>query len=165
LKEDGHYLGSHSDKHILYCDWIKRDSLLVTRQEFSADLKDSYLAMKRFGISAEDAPYFLPPYEWYNNQISAWTDQMDLQLVNFTPGTSSNADYTTPAMKNYRPSDSIYHSIIRYEQTRGLNGFILLLHIGTDAERTDKMYDRLDELVDYLQQKQYQLVRIDQLLK
>ncbi|MBX3256493.1 MAG: glycoside hydrolase family 9 protein, partial [Chitinophagaceae bacterium] len=86
LKEDGHYLGSHSDKHILYCDWIKRDSLLVTRQEFSADLKDSYLAMKRFGISAEDAPYFLPPYEWYNNQISAWTDQMDLQLVNFTPG-------------------------------------------------------------------------------
>src|SRR5690348_4220582 len=34
LQDDGHYLGSHSDKHLLYCDWEKRDSLLVTHQEF-----------------------------------------------------------------------------------------------------------------------------------
>lgn len=165
LKEDGHYLGSHSDKHLLYCDWTKRDSLLVTRQEFSADLKDSYLAMRPFGINAEDAPYFLPPYEWYNSQVSAWANQMGVQLVNFTPGTSSNADYTTPEMKNYRSSDSIYHAIIRYEQMHGLNGFILLLHIGTDARRTDKMYDRLPELIAGLKKKGYHLVRIDELLQ
>lgn len=127
--------------------------------------KGQQAAMKRFGINAEDAPYFLPPYEWYNNQISAWTHQMGLQLVNFTPGTSSNADYTTPAMKNYRSSDSIYHSIIRYEQMHGLNGFILLLHTGTDAERTDKMYDRLPELITGLKKKGYHLVRIDELLQ
>jgi endoglucanase len=24
LKENGNYLGSHLDKHLLYCDWIKR---------------------------------------------------------------------------------------------------------------------------------------------
>ena len=29
LQQNGHYLGAHSDKHLLYCDWDKRDSLLV----------------------------------------------------------------------------------------------------------------------------------------
>ena len=34
LLADGHYLGAHSDRHLLYCDWTNRDSLLVTREEF-----------------------------------------------------------------------------------------------------------------------------------
>ena len=42
LKENGNYLGSHSDKHLLYCDWEKRDSLLVTHQQFKEDLQNSY---------------------------------------------------------------------------------------------------------------------------
>lgn len=167
LKNDGQYLGSHSDKHLLYCDWTNRDSLLVTREEFNTDLVHSYAKMKAFGIAKKDAPYFLPPYEWYNDSIAAWTNQSSLQLVNFTPGTLSNADYTTPAMKNYRPSDTIFNSIINYEQSHinGLNGFILLLHIGTEASRTDKMYNRLPELLTYLKQKQYQLVTLKELLE
>lgn len=165
LKKDGHYLGSHSDKHLLYCDWYKRDSLLVTKKAFSADLQNSYTTMNGFGIAKKDAPFFLPPYEWFNDSITAWTKQEGMKLINFTAGTLSNADYTTPDMKNYRSSDTIYQSIIAYEQKHGLNGFILLLHIGTDAKRTDKMYHRLSGLVDYLKQKQYNLVRVDELLK
>lgn len=165
FKKDGHYLGSHSDKHLLYCDWYKRDSLLVTKEEFSSDLQHSYTTMNGFGITKKDAPFFLPPYEWYNDSISVWARQSGIQLINFTSGTLSNADYTTPDMKNYRSSDTIYQSIIGYEQTHGLNGFILLLHIGTDAKRTDKMYHRLGGLVDYLKQKQYHIVRVDELLK
>src|SRR5690606_7422389 len=42
LRDLGNYLGSHSDKHLLYCDWTNRDSLLVTRAEFEKDLKNSY---------------------------------------------------------------------------------------------------------------------------
>ena len=107
----------------------------------------------------------MPPYEWYNDSIAAWTKELGLQLINFTAGTLSNADYTTPDMKNYRTSDAIYQSITAYERTHGMNGFILLLHIGTDTKRTDKMYYRLGALVDYLKQKQYHMVRVDELLK
>jgi len=32
-------LGPHSDQHLLYCDWDKRDSLLVTREDFRIDLQ------------------------------------------------------------------------------------------------------------------------------
>jgi len=162
LKNDRHYLGAHSNKHLLYADWNKRDSLLVTKQQFKNDLQKNYTVMKKLGIAG--AKYFLPPYEWYNDSIAAWTKEMDLQLISFSPGTRSTADYTTPEMKNYRGSDEIYRSIIEQEEKNGLNGNILLLHIGTDPKRTDKFYYRLNELIDVLKQKGYSFRRIDELL-
>ena len=167
LKRDGHYLGAHSDEHLLYCDWKKRDELLISRAEFEEDLNKNYLAMKAFGISKNNARFFLPPFEWYNRSISIWTEQMGLQLINYTPGTRSNADYTTPEMTNYVSSEAIMKRIKEYEalDPAGLNGFILLLHIGVAPERTDKFYDRLDDLIVWLRRKEYRVVRIDQLLK
>jgi peptidoglycan/xylan/chitin deacetylase (PgdA/CDA1 family) len=168
LKKDGHYLGAHSDKHLLYADWTKRDSLLVTREEFIQDLEANYKRMAGFGIQKQDAPYFLPPYEWYNSIIALWTKELGLQLINFSPGTRSTADYTYPEMGNrYVPSDAIYQSIVQKEATHahGLNGFILLIHIGTDPRRTDKFYHRLDTLLTELKAKGYRFVRIDSLLK
>ncbi len=162
LKKDGHYLGAHSNKHLLYADWNKRDSLLVTKKEFEDDLKLNYAAMKNLGIS--NSKYFLPPYEWYNDSIAAWTKEMGLQLINYSPGTKSNADYTTPDLKNYRSSDDIYNSIIAHEEKKGLNGFILLFHIGTDPKRSDKFYFKLNELIQTLKQKGYTFKRVDELL-
>ena len=167
LIADGHYLGSHSDQHLLYCDWVKRDSLLVDHTAFTRDLRQGYRELKKFGIAENHAKYFLPPYEWYNDTIAKWTREMGLQLINYSPGTLSNADYTTPDMKNYRSGDTIFESIKKYEETHaeGLNGFILLLHIGTSPDRTDKFYKRLPELFAWLQSKRYEMVRVDQLLK
>ncbi|WP_255594046.1 polysaccharide deacetylase family protein [Pontibacter sp. HSC-14F20] len=168
LKNDGHYLGAHSDEHLLYCDWTKRDSLLVTQRQFSEDLQKNYERMETFGVKKSDAPYFLPPYEWYNRSITNWTEAEDLQLVNFTPGTRSAADYTYPEMGNrYVDSETVLQSILRYEakDRNGMNGFMLLLHIGTDPEREDKFYHRLDEMLTILKQKNYQFVRLDELLE
>lgn len=167
LKNDGHYLGSHSDKHLLYCDWNKRDSLLLSKEEFKKDLLLSYSEMNKSGVSKNKAKYFLPPYEWFNDSIAEWTKEMGLQLINYTPGTLSNADYTTPVMKNYRSSNEIFHSIMEFERNHsaGLNGFILLLHIGTDPKRTDKFYFHLSELLTSLKVKGYQFQTINQLLK
>jgi len=150
----------------LYCDWTKRDSLLVTKKQFNFDLADNYTAMVQHGIDIKKVTYFLPPYEWYNDTIAAWTKDLKLQLINFTPGTRSHADYTTPLDKNYRSSEEIYKSIIDYENEKpwGLNGFILLVHIGTDPKRTDKFYQRLPELIKYLKAKGYQFQRVDKLL-
>ncbi len=165
LKKDGHYLGAHSNEHLLYCDWKNRDSLLVTKETFLTDLWENYVEMEAFGVKKKEAPYFLPPYEWYNDTIAAWTKQAGLQLINFSPGTLSHADYTTPNAKNYRSSETIYQSIISYEQKRGMNGFILLMHIGTDPKRTDKFYYQLPLLIKHLKNKGYQFKKVDALLK
>lgn len=166
LRKDGHYLGPHSDRHLLYCSWEDREKLLVTEEEFRSDILRNYQAMKAFGISKGDAPFFIPPYEWYNGQIVSWAEDLGLVLFNFTRGTLSNADYTTPDSNNYQPSSRIYQSIFDHEKRdpHGLNGFILLVHIGTHPERTDKFYLKLEELLDGLQTRGYRFVRIDELL-
>jgi endoglucanase len=166
LKQNGHYLGPHSNQHLLYCDWNNRDSLLVTRDDFSNDLLANLDIMHSQGVNTLKTKYFLPPYEWYNDSIAAWTNDLGLQLVNYTPGTLSHADYTTPADKNYRATEAIFTSIIDYDRSHvaGLNGFILLMHIGTDPKRTDKFYNQLPRLLQYLKQRGYSFKTIDQLL-
>ena len=165
LKQQGHYLGPHSDQHLLYCDWAKRDSLLVTKDEFSKDLNACLHSIVNYGVKRSVIKYFIPPYEWYNDSIAIWTKQMGIQLINYSPGTKSTADYTTPDMKNYRTSNEIYQSIIDREKEDGLNGFILLIHFGTDAKRTDKFYDRLDELITTLKKSGYQFTSITEVFK
>ena len=158
LIKDGNYLGAHSDKHLLYASWTCRDSTLVSRKEFFDDLKANYAAMKAFGIVKDSAPYFLPPYEWYNADISRWCRQAGLTLINYTPGTSSNQDWTWPGPgRYYVSSDTIFQRILAYEKRdpHGLNGCILLTHPGTDPRRTDRFYDRLDELITLLKKKGY----------
>ncbi|MGF6846134.1 endoglucanase [Chitinophaga sp. W3I9] len=168
LKADGHYLGAHGDQHLLYCDWQNRDSLLVTKTQFLDDLQANYKKLAVAGILKEAAPWFLPAYEWYNDSIAAWTATAGLQLINFTPGTRSNADYTYPALgKQYRTSAEIYQSILQYEANRpgGLNGFLLLLHIGTDPRRTDKFYKQLGALITALKQRGYHFNPLEQVLQ
>lgn len=159
LKSEGHYIGSHSYGHLLYSPWENRDSLLVTREEFENDLLKSYEVMRKAGIGHKEAPLYIPPYEYYNKQIAAWAKNMGIQVVNFTPGTGSNADYTTPDMKNYRSSKEIYDKILAVEAKEGLNGHLMLIHFGTDKQRTDKFYNSyLDRLIIKLEKKGYQFV-------
>lgn len=155
LVAEGHYVGSHSYGHLLYAPWGNRDSLLVTRQEFNEDIFKSYKVLREFGIT--NAPYFIPPYEHYNATISSWAHQLGLQVINYTPGTLTNGDYTTPEMKRYFSSKEILSRIWEYERTdpNGLNGHIMLIHFGTDPARTDKFYDKLPGLIRELRRKGY----------
>ena len=155
LVAEGHYVGSHSYGHLLYAPWGKRDSLLVTRQEFEEDMFKSYKVLREFGIT--DAPYFIPPYEHYNATISSWARLLGLQVINYTPGTLTNGDYTTPGMSRYFSSKEILGKIREYERTDpdGLNGHIMLIHFGTDPSRTDKFYDKLPGLIRELRRKGY----------
>ena len=107
----------------------------------------------------------MPPYEWYNKSINLWTEDAGLKLVNFSPGTYSNGDWTYPELGDgYYNSDFIYRKILEYESTYGMNGFILLTHIGTDPRRPDKLYNRLEELVVELQGRGYEFKRLDKSL-
>ena len=86
-------------------------------------------------------------------------------MINYTSGTLSHADYTTPKDKNYKDSQTIYNSIINYETDKNLNGFMLLSHIGTDKKRTDKFYLKLDELINELDKRGYGFASLEALLE
>ena len=90
---------------------------------------------------------------------------MNITLINYTPGTLSHADYTTPDMKNYKNSADIEASILDYEEKEGLNGFMLLMHIGTHPDRSDKFYTKLDDMILTLKNRGYQFSSLQELLK
>ena len=158
----GHYVGPHSDGHLLYIPWENRDTLLVTKQQFNDDLKKNMEALKNAGLKKERPRWFLAPYEWYNNAISRWSEEMGMKLVNFTPGTGTNADYTTPDMAGYRSSDFLIQKLAPFGESSpyGLNGAIILIHPGTAPERTDKLWSRLGEIIDYYTAKGYTFNRL-----
>jgi len=167
LYRQHNYLGPHSNAHLLYADWTHRDSTLVTFDSLRLDLQKDLAAMLALGIDTTDAHYFIPPYEWWNDTIAAWCHTVGWPLVNFTPGIRTNADYTYPEMgRSYLSSDAILQALKEFSSARpsGLDGAIILIHAGADPRRTDKLYDRLDQLLSWLQSKGYTCLPITRLL-
>ncbi|MCS7227656.1 MAG: polysaccharide deacetylase family protein [Endomicrobia bacterium] len=162
--KEGHYISIHSDKHLLYCSWQDRNQTLVSKEEFVEDINNNFVKLKKFGIDRKNAIFWIPPYEWYNQTISDWSKELGLVLVNFTPGTLSHFDYTPDDDPNYRSNEEIFESIITYESKYGLNGFLLLFHIGSSDKRTKKFSVKLTPLIEYLTKKGYKFVRIDEML-
>jgi peptidoglycan/xylan/chitin deacetylase (PgdA/CDA1 family) len=140
---------------------VKRDSLLESLATIRTDLENNITALERVGVPRGSAKFFMPPYEWYNRAVYKLVSDVGYVMVNFSPGTSSNADYTTPDMKNYLSSDTIMARILRYERTRGMHGFHLLIHVGTDPARTDKLYHRLPALITYFRSRGYMFARFN----
>ena len=152
MAESGHYLGGHSDRHLLYVDWEKRDSLLISPVDIRKDILDNVRELEELGIFPK---VFMPPYEWYNEKVVEIAKEIGQATVNFSSGTRSNADYTTPEMNNYVSSQYILTSIYEYESREGLNGFHLLIHPGTDPIRKDKLYFHLEGLINELRRRGY----------
>lgn len=162
LRADDHYISTHSNGHLLYMPWENKDSLLVSKDEFVADIQKGFEALRSMGISKSEAPYFIPPYEYYNSTVASWAKEMGLQVINFTPGTGTSDDYTTPDMPKYRSSKQLWNQLMKCERKETLNGQILMVHFGTEPSRTDKFYDMLPKLISTLKKKGYNFTSVDE---
>ena len=149
-------------------DWIIVEGMheaIVSKEEFDNDILKGYALMAEAGIKKEDARYFIPPYEHYNSTISEWARQLGLQIINYTPGTRSNADYTTPDMKSYASSEELFATLDKFEKEHTLNGHFLMLHFGTHPARTDKFYNLLPRIIDTMQGRGYSFVTVDEMIE
>jgi peptidoglycan/xylan/chitin deacetylase (PgdA/CDA1 family)/predicted NAD-dependent protein-ADP-ribosyltransferase YbiA (DUF1768 family) len=161
---DGHYVGPHSDGHLLYAPWDDRPKSLVAEDVFTADLKKNLADLRDLGAApAGTTAFFIPPYEWYNADQVAWSRKLGVAVVNFTPGPRSNRDYAREGAAAFAPSQHIYDGIFRFADgnPHGLNGVLLLLHLGSGRE--DPFHPFVGRLCDELTRRGYQLVRVDQL--
>ena len=168
LQQNGHYLGPHSDNHLLYNDWTKRDSLLVTKDSFSVDLAKNAAVMRSLSLPIFPQHFFIPPYEWWNDSIAVWSRAAGFRLFSFTPGMRTAADYTYPEMSaSYRSSEWLLTWLRELVKTspQKLNGAVLLVHAGTDPRRPDKLYDRLTEMITLLRGAGFTFRRVDELLQ
>jgi peptidoglycan/xylan/chitin deacetylase (PgdA/CDA1 family) len=163
---EGHYVGPHSDSHPLYASWNKRDKSLVTEEFFAKDLQRNIVDLRTVGALGKSQPIcFIPPYEHYNRDQLRWSQKLGVTLFNFTPASGSNRDYTKEGDPHFVGARKIYDDILAYERkdSRGLNGFILLMHLGSG--RKDPLHPLLGQLCDELSKRGYQFERVDRLLE
>jgi peptidoglycan/xylan/chitin deacetylase (PgdA/CDA1 family) len=134
---------------------------------FRSDLRKNIDDLRALGAlrDARSPVYFIPPFEWYNADQVRWAREMNAVLFNFTPGSGSNRDYAPEGSKPFVPSPKLIDDILAYEQKdpHGLNGFLLLLHLG--SQRQDKVHPQIPRLLDELTKRGYAFVRIDEMLE
>jgi len=164
LVAEGHYLGPHSEEHLLLASW-EEDKTLVTREQFIEDLDRNVARCVEYGFKREDIRYWIPPYEQTNEEVSRWSQEHGLTMINFTRGTLSHTDYAPEDDKHFRPTEVVIQSIKDYpsKDPDGFNGFLLLTHVGAGA-RKDKLHPHFGSIVDYLLGRGQIIVRVDELL-
>lgn len=161
LKSEGHYIGAHSYASPLYCSRHNRENTLVSKEEFTEDLLANYRQLDEAGVHYTQAPLFVAPHEYYNYEISMWTKGLGLQLLHFTPETRTHTDYTAIDMKNFCDNKEILDIVMKVEEEQGLNGHIMLTHLGADEARKDKFYkSHLEKMIKALKKKGYSFVPI-----
>ena len=162
LVKGGHYVGGHSDNHVLYADWGADRKTLMSADSIITDLRRNYAELAKFGVQPVDAPYFLPGYEHYNTFSVNILEAMGVQVVNYTPGTGTAADYTIPSMKNYRDVRTLIDNLYGFEKKEGLGGALVLIHPGILDERPEgeRLYNHLDEIIRTLKKKGYTFDRL-----
>ncbi|MFN7822026.1 MAG: glycoside hydrolase family 9 protein [Bacteroidota bacterium] len=169
LQRAGHLLGPHSDQHLLYCDWKKRDSTLVSRDSLLQDLNNNLAAMHGIGLADTIAGgWYIPPYEWWNREVAGWLNEVGVRLFSCTSGLGTPADYTFPEMgASYKSNKQIRAQLAKLleQSPDDLNGAIILIHVGTDPRRKEKLYHELGDIIRSLRQKGFRLRRVDELLR
>jgi len=161
LKAQGHYIGPAGNHYFQLTDWDKSLKSNLNKTVFLSDLKENYAALKKHGISKQQAPFFNPPFELYDDSISFWCKEVGIHIIRSTPGVDSNLDYTFPEMReHYYSSRDILNKIMQVEDKSGLNGYILQFNYGTNPARKDKLYKHLGNLLMDLKKEGYEFVDI-----
>ncbi|NOS68939.1 MAG: HEAT repeat domain-containing protein [Verrucomicrobia bacterium] len=112
--------------------------------------------------------FFLAPPGLYDRlQLSVGKLEQGVTPIAPTPGTLSGLDATHESQTNFVSSQAIFDSILQREREdpNGLNGFILMFHLGSGPGRTDKFHLRFGELLDALAARGYTFVRVDELFE
>lgn len=156
---DGHYVGPHGDRHILLAEWNKERTTLASPDSALADMEGAYALLADYGICRDSAKILIPSFEWYNALHVNVFRQNGLFPVNMTPGIETYRDYTTPDLAYYTPSEFMWNQLLSREESHGLDGAIILIHLGTDSSRTDKFYRYLPLLLDTLSHRGYNFER------
>lgn len=155
IVNSGHYVGPHSDRHILLAEWDRDRTPLVSADSLLNDIMENYRWLGRFGITPENAPIILPPFEWCSASQAVVYRNNGLVPILPSPRIETYRDYTTPDMKEYRSSDEMLKQLYDYEKDVSLNGAIIIIHLGTQDVRTDKLYHHLPEIFNFILSKGY----------
>lgn len=109
-------------------------------------------------------PFWRAPYGEVNQEILDWAAETGFMHVGWTRGFDTRDWVSDPASPAYMTPEEVYQSIIAKDNgSSGLNGAIVLMHLGTERQ-TEKMFSMLPDLINDLQLRGYETVPVSNLL-
>ncbi len=165
LLAQGHYVGPQADT---WTQLSQRPADPATSGVGTVppDVAGHLKQLAALGVAPTDVRYFLPTSDQLTLPVAERARAMGLTMVAGTPGTLSFATATIEGTKEFASSQAIVDSILKVgNENKGLNGFLLLFPLEAGARRSDKFYARFGELLNTLQKRGYEFVRVDELLE
>jgi hypothetical protein len=156
---DGHFVGPQSDSWSEFAQ--------PSRATTYPSVEEHLNLLGEAGVSRNEMRFFLPTSDQLNSTVVEHGRGYGMSMITGTPGTLSLRTTTQDGTKEFTSSQQILESILSRERSgkNGLNGFQLLLQLDSGARQADKFYTRFAELLDTLQNRGYEFVRLDELLK
>jgi peptidoglycan/xylan/chitin deacetylase (PgdA/CDA1 family) len=156
---EGHFVGPQSD------NWDEFNKV-GARVNTYGSVEEHLSLLGEMGVSRNEMRFFLPTSDQLNSTVVEHGREYGMSMITGTPGTLS-LKTTTSEDKGFVSSQRVIESILNRERSgkNGLNGFQLLFQLDSGARQTDKFYTRFAELLDTLQNRGYEFVRLDELLK
>ena len=156
---DGHFVGPQSD------DWDEFTQV-GKRAPTYGSVEEHLNLLGEAGVPRNEMRFFLPTSDQLNSTVVEHGREYGMSMITGTPGTLS-LKTTSSETRGFISSQQIVESILNRERSgkNGLNGFQLLFQLDSGERHTDTFYARFSELLDALQNRGYEFVRVDELLK
>ncbi len=163
---DGHQIGNHTFNHPHLTTYVRneRQQTLggVTRRFVFRQLRKTDSLFKKI-TGRHLAPFWRAPFGEFNKQILRWAAEAGYKQVVWSHHCDALDWVADSTSELYRSAAEILHHFLRLEETSGLQGRIILMHLGTERHR-DYPYRILPALIDSLRMRGYRFVTVGQLL-
>jgi len=175
LADEGHELANHTMTHPRMTSFAetKRHTTRseITRQTVINELtRTERVLAERTGLRF--APLWRSPYGEYNNEICRWALEAGYLHIGWRKGRTwqenldSNDWVTDTNSPSFKTPDEVFYKIINMaKKPQGVNGGIVLMHLGTERrERSMQAHLILGKLIDELREMGYEAVTVSELL-
>lgn len=171
IVEEGHEVGNHSFSHPRLTTYAKNHRQTtragVTRELVQQELRDTeQLFAEVTGVQM--SKYWRAPYGEHNAEIRQWAAELGYVHIGWTSGADVNLDsldwVTDRSSPRYMPGQKITERLIRFASNEtSLNGGIILMHLGTDRQESQRVTATLDDFIIDLQKKGFRFVKVSEL--
>lgn len=163
---DGHEVGNHSYNHPhltnLEIDGSAKSRPSINRSYIHKEL-DKTDSLFNLIIGEHLTPLWRAPFGEFNSDILLWAAEAGYKHINWSLKCDS-WDWVADTSSNlYRSADEIYAYYMNLEKELGLQGRILLMHLGSERQ-SDFPYTVLGRLIDSLQERGYTFTTVSKLL-
>lgn len=169
ILKDGHEIGNHTYNHPHLTTYSENKHHHTQEYVDKAFLRKQLLKTDSifYGISGSHLqPFWRAPFGEYNNRILTWAAEEGYLHIRWTSGFDSFDWVDDQSSKLYRTPQQFFLHFEEENKIRqqGLNGIIVLMHLGSHRDH-DHIFEALPEIIRFVQNKGYTLVRISDLLR